>query len=295
MEKQERENEISRVNIDILTTKGHLETLEAKRKEYKKELDELDKAVISKEKTIADNAKVIEDRMKEIDKLNKKLSKHEEDAKKDQNTTNIDVNINKLKRDNEEKEKLCAQLRGEWTRRETEYLTLVQQSSGMAEVISKQRNEVIVLDQKKLRLQTNTQIHDKEIKVIEINLKNLGTEMNKLNALLKLHKTSKQKLEQDNYNIEKEFGQRLKDLEIETTSLEAKAQDLKEEKADLLTQIVEAERQILLWERKIELERKMQEEIKPDFEKGSIQKMKEDIHSMKLKYEDLKRVFSKNY
>jgi len=264
--------------------------LEAKRKDYKKELDELDKNVENKEKDIAAKAKLIETKMKEIDKLNKELSRIEEDAKKEQNTTNIDVNINKLRRLNKEKEDECRGLRSEWERKEKDYLNLEQESNGMDEVIRKQRNEVIVLEQKKLRLQANTGIHEKEIKVIEINLKNLGNEMNKLNALLKSHKTSKVKLEQDNYNIEKEFGQRLKDLEIETTSLEAKAQDLKEEKADLLTQIVEAERQILLWERKIELEKKMQQEIKPDFEKGSIQKMKEDIHSMKLKYEDLKRV-----
>jgi hypothetical protein len=39
---------------------------------------------------------------------------------------------------------------------------------------------------------------------------------------------------------------------------------LKEEKADILAEIVEAERQILLWERKIQLEKEMQEEIDPE-------------------------------
>ncbi|MDR3581921.1 MAG: hypothetical protein P4L67_01460 [Candidatus Pacebacteria bacterium] len=290
MEKQERENEISRVKIDILTTRSHIEILESKKADYEKELAELERKVNTMEKDINVKEKEISKKLQEIAQLNKQLSKQEDDAKKEQNTTNLDVNIKKLRRDNEEKEKDCAARRNEWTRRETEFLTLTQQKDGMAGVLDKERNEIIVLEQKKMRLQTNTVIHEKEIRITEINLKNLGNEMNKLNALLKLHKAAKKKLKQDNYNIEKVFTQRLIDLQTETTTLEQRVQELKDEKADLLTQIVEAERQILLWERKIELEKKMQDEIKPDFEKGSIQKMKEDIHSMKLKYEDLKRV-----
>ena len=290
MEKQERENEIARVNIDLLTTKSHIEILEGKKADYDKELAELEKKVNNMERDINIQEKNISKKLQEIAQLNKQLSKQEEDAKKEQNTTNLDVYIKKLKRDNEEKEKDCAARRNEWTRRETEFLTLIQQRDQMRDVLEGERNEIIVLEQKKMRLQTSTSILDKEIRIIEINLKNLGNEMNKLNALLKLHKAAKKKLKQDNYNIEKVFIQKLKDLETETTTLEQKVQELKDEKADILTQIVEAERQILLWERKIELEKKMQEEIKPDYEKGSIQKMKEDIHSMKLKYEDLKRV-----
>jgi chromosome segregation ATPase len=290
MEKQERENEIARVNIDILTTKSHIEILEAKKADYEKELSELEKRVNIMEREISTQNKNISKKLQEIAQLNKQLNKQEEDAKKEQNTTNLDVYIKKMKKDNEEKEKECAAKRNEWTRKETEYLTLIQQKDQMRGIIEKERNEIIVLEQKKMRLQTTTSILDKEIRVIEINLKNLGNEMNKLNVLLKLHRAAKDKLEQDNYNIEKAFIQKLKDMETATSKLEQRVQELKDEKADLLTQIVEAERQIMLWERKIELEKKMQEEIKPDYEKGSIQKMKEDIHSMKLKYEDLKRV-----
>ena len=292
MEKQERENEIARVNIDILTTKSHIEILETKKADYDKDLTELEKKVNNMEREINLQEKNISKKLQEIAQLNKQLNKQEEDAKKEQNTTNLDVYITKMKRDNEEKERECAGKRTEWTRKETEYLTLIQQKDQMQGVLDKERNEIIVFEQKKMRLQTTSTILEKEIRVIEINLKNLGNEMNKLNALLKLHRAATEKLKQDNYNIEKVFMQKLKDLETETTTLEQRVQELKDEKADLLTEIVEAERQILLWERKIELERKMQEEIKPDYEKGSIQKMKEDIHSMKLKYEDLKRVNS---
>jgi len=55
----------------------------------------------------------------------------------------------------------------------------------------------------------------------------------------------------DNFNIENEFKQKLKELENESIRLETSIAKLKEDKADILAEIVEAERQILLWERKI--------------------------------------------
>ena len=46
----------------------------------------------------------------------------------------------------------------------------------------------------------------------------------------------------DNFNIENEFKQKLKELENESIKLENSISTLKEEKADILAEIVEAER-----------------------------------------------------
>jgi len=59
------------------------------------------------------------------------------------------------------------------------------------------------------------------------------------------------KLKNENSHNESEFVQRLKDLEKESVRLELEIDNLREHKADLLYEIVEQERQILLWERKI--------------------------------------------
>lgn len=58
-------------------------------------------------------------------------------------------------------------------------------------------------------------------------------------------------MKNDNFNIENEFKQKLKELENESIRLENHISSLKESKAEVLAEIVEAERQILLWERKI--------------------------------------------
>ena len=93
----------------------------------------------------------------------------------------------------------------------------------------------------------------------------------------------------DNFNIENEFKQKLKELENESIKLESQISTLKEEKADILAEIVEAERQILLWERKIQLEREMQDALDPNIGQTEIVAMKKEIHRMELRYEQLRK------
>lgn len=87
--------------------------------------------------------------------------------------------------------------------------------------------------------------------------------MNKLNDSLYEFRAKNLKLKNENYNIESEFVEKLKELEKDSVKLEVDIDRLKDEKANLLSEIVECERQILLWERKIMLEREMQETLDP--------------------------------
>ena len=54
-------------------------------------------------------------------------------------------------------------------------------------------------------------------------------------------------------------------------------------------EIVEAERQILLWERKITLEKEMQETLDPTIGQKEIVAMKKEIHRMELRYDILRK------
>jgi chromosome segregation ATPase len=85
-------------------------------------------------------------------------------------------------------------------------------------------------------------MEEKEIRKMEVALKNLDFEMNKLNDLYSKNRDSNTKIFNENFNLENEFVQKLKELEGDSISLETKIQNLKEEKADILAEIVEAER-----------------------------------------------------
>lgn len=54
-------------------------------------------------------------------------------------------------------------------------------------------------------------------------------------------------------------------------------------------EVLEAERQVLLWERKIALEREMQEALDPNVGQADAAAMKKEIHRMELRLDQLKR------
>ena len=124
---------------------------------------------------------------------------------------------------------------------------------------------------------------------MEIGLKSLQNDMRTLNDRFSDNNEKQQKLNNDNFNLENEFVQRLKELENESLKLETNIQNLKEGKADILADIVESERQILLWERKIQLEKEMQDALDPNIGQQEIVAMKKEIHIMELRYEQLRR------
>merc|ERR1712070_692430 len=86
-----------------------------------------------------------------------------------------------------------------------------------------------------------------------------------------------------------EFKAELKELETESVTLETKIHEVKEAKSVLLEEIVETERQLLLWEKKIQLERETQAALDPEVGMAEIKAMEKEIHRMRLRLETLKR------
>jgi hypothetical protein len=71
--------------------------------------------------------------------------------------------------------------------------------------------------------------------------------------------------------------------------MDIKLKNCKEEKARLLEEIVEIERQIMLWEKKITLEKETQTALDPSMGQSEAQGMEREIHRMQLRYETLQR------
>merc|ERR1719221_1157276 len=71
--------------------------------------------------------------------------------------------------------------------------------------------------------------------------------------------------------------------------MERKVDSVKEKKNNMTSEILEAERQALLWERKITLEKEMQSALDPNVGQADVSAMKKEIHRMELRLEQLKR------
>ena len=140
-----------------------------------------------------------------------------------------------------------------------------------------------------MRLNNSVESHNREIRQLKVALVNLEQEMKKLNDLFYKNTDNQKKLFNDNQNIEYEFKQKLKELENYSATLEKQIQTKKEEKAEILGEIMQAERQILLWERKIQLEKEMQDALDPTIGQTEIVAMRKEIHRMELRYDQLRK------
>merc|ERR1719359_1407432 len=107
-------------------------------------------------------------------------------------------------------------------------------------------------------------------------------------AIVKSDARSKE-LSNSNSMMETEFVAKLKEIESQCLSMEASVGQVKEEKAAMTQDIIEAERQVLLWERKITLEKEMQEALDPNIGQAEAAAMKKEIHRMELRLDQLKR------
>lgn len=149
--------------------------------------------------------------------------------------------------------------------------------------------EKVVLENKKTRIEANIEEQRTLIAVMKKSLKQLQNDLNRLNVEHSKQTIKETQLTNDNFNFETAFLERLKEMEEESVRLESKIENLKTEKADILQEIVQAERQICLWERKIQLEKEMQETIDPSIGQAEVEQMKKEIHRMELRYAQLQK------
>lgn len=108
-----------------------------------------------------------------------------------------------------------------------------------------------VLDQKKMRINNEVEGHNKRIRELEMAKKDQVIDMNRLNVQRHTNTEKTQQLENVVYNFDKEFKQFLKKLESDSIKHENRIAELKQEKSEILKEIIESQKQILLWERKI--------------------------------------------
>jgi chromosome segregation ATPase len=124
---------------------------------------------------------------------------------------------------------------------------------------------------------------------LRLDVKQLQYEMDKLNTSIASHGKKQDDLTNTNQNMETEFVRKLKEIEQNCLETENEVDTIKLEKDAMMEEIVEAERQVMLWERKIHLEKEMQEALDPSVGQAETTTMKKEIHRMELRYEQLKR------
>ena len=128
-----------------------------------------------------------------------------------------------------------------------------------------------------------------EVKIAQQSNADSQKDVAKLNSLISQNHDAEKELQSANYVLELESVEELKDMERESVGLQATINEVSLEKAKLMDEILEVERQALLWEKKIQLDRETREALDPTIGQLEVQTMEKEIHRMSLRHEALLR------
>jgi chromosome segregation ATPase len=227
--------------IDIKNTEQWIKVLKGKHEDINKDLGEREEIVKRYEKQIRLNNDSIANQSKVVDKLNREYAKLKKDTPDDSKGP-LEAQIKNIAKDIKAKENEISGLDRAWITYQTNLVTKKQELDEINEEISREKTKKTILEQRKIRLNGDVSLAEKDIKSLELGLKSLQNDMNKINLLLAKNKEVHDQLENEHYHLEKDFKVRLQELEAETVDLENGIEGLKDEKAMILQEIVESER-----------------------------------------------------
>ncbi|XP_053562392.1 coiled-coil domain-containing protein 40 [Bombina bombina] len=174
-----------------------------------------------------------------------------------------------------------------WLRLQTDMVMLTRQREEQDATVEMLKKELTIMQQKKIRTENEIEQEKKEQKDIEYHMRNLKNDMLRLNILLSKNISSKEQLEQHNQLMESEFMHSLREAERESIGMQQFLGNIQEEKERLLHSLVEAEYQIMLWEKKIQLAKEMRNAVDSEAGQGEIRAMKSEIHRMQVRHAQL--------
>merc|ERR1719498_1676126 len=293
VETQNLHNEIARVTVDSLNTKAHNQMLKDRLKQLSEDLSEREKLIEQYEQEIRKRHHQIEKKQLYVDRLNReydeKRTKLENEAGEADVQGPQEAKIKHMKKAIADITKECSDMQKDWIQKQTLLLSVSSETDRLRGHLNDQKNRKMVLEQKRVRIEGSLESQQKEIKELENAMKHLRFDMDRMNGLIVKNDSRAKELGNVNAMMETEFVAKLKEIEAQCLAMEAQVGQVKEEKEAMTQDILEAERQVLLWDRKIALEKEMQMALDPNVGQAESSAMTKEIHRMELRLDQLKR------
>jgi len=285
------QNEIARIQVDALNTGAHNKELTATRDAYERELKEKGKLIEKYELEIRQRHDKIEKKQIYIARLNRKFEALQaaQASTEDQHTGPLEATINNLHKEMASTEKAVGEKQREWIKLQTELVAVTAESQAVAEEARELESRETIFSQKRLRSSNQVSALRAECKQISHSIAAMHNDLSRLNDLIASQSALSSSLSNGNYTLESDFMLKLKQMELRSVEMDAQLVRLKDAKDVLFAEMVEVEKQVLLWEKKTQLERETQEALDPQYGQPELHAMKKEIHRMKLRLAQLKR------
>uniref|UniRef100_A0A287D644 Coiled-coil domain 40 molecular ruler complex subunit n=1 Tax=Ictidomys tridecemlineatus TaxID=43179 RepID=A0A287D644_ICTTR len=280
------DGDIAQATLDITHTSCRLDTHQRVLGELDKEVKRVNDLITNSENEIARRTILIERKQGLINFFNKQLEQMVSETGGEE-LGPLELEIKRLTKQMDEHNASVNQAQVTWLRLQQELVKVTQEREEQVAALDLLRKDIRIMEHKKLRTENKIEQEKKEQKEIERHMRDLDNDLKKLNLLMNKSRSSSQELQQDNLVAETEFVRALKAAERETIEMQEKLEQLQEDKATVLNSLVEAEHQIMLWEKKIQLAKEMRSSVDSETGQTEIRTMKAEIHRMKVKHGQL--------
>jgi chromosome segregation ATPase len=183
----------------------------------------------------------------------------------------------------------CEALQRRWLADQTTLVAAANDAEVKGTRLREMASQAVLLNQKRIRLDAAIEAQRSEQRRLEAATKVMHDDMARINGLIAKNGALAQKLAAASYTTQRAFGEELRELERECAAADARVASLAEEKGRLVEEVLECERQVVLWEKKITLERETQEALDPSIGESELAGMEKEIHRMRLRHDALKR------
>uniref|UniRef100_A0A8B9ZC44 Coiled-coil domain containing 40 n=1 Tax=Buteo japonicus TaxID=224669 RepID=A0A8B9ZC44_9AVES len=280
------ENDMAQVILNATHTNCRLTILQKTLCELDKEIKNIYDLISCRESEIAKCSLLIENKQGVISQYNKRLEMILS-QQGGQELGPLEIEINKLTKQIEEYNCEVMTLQKYWLNQQKELVKLTHKREEQIASLDMLKKQITIMEQKKVRIENEIQQETKEQKDIERHMRNMSNDLIKLNVLINKNNSSFEELQYGNIITENEFVRSLKAAEKESVEMQERHSQLTEEKERLLNSLVEAEHQIMLWEKKIQLTREVRAAVDSETGQGEIQAMRTEIHRMQVRYGQL--------
>ncbi|NXK24288.1 CCD40 protein, partial [Arenaria interpres] len=280
------ENDIAQVILNTTHTNCRLTVLQKTLGEVDKEIKNVHDLIRRSESEIAKCNLLIANKQEVMSQYNKRLETILLQLG-GQELGPLEIEINKLTKQIEECNSEVMTLQKYWLNQQKELVKLTQEREEQLASLDMLKKQITIMQQKKVRTENEIQQETKERKDIERHMRNMSNDLIKLNVLINKNNSSFEELQHGNVITENEFVRSLKAAEKESVEMQERHSQLTEEKERLLNSLVEAEHQIMLWEKKIQLTKEMRAAVESLSGRSEIQAMKTEIHRMQVRYGQL--------
>ncbi|XP_058258248.1 coiled-coil domain-containing protein 40-like isoform X2 [Hemibagrus wyckioides] len=280
------ESELAAVELEVSETGQRVQALSYLKLELEQEVMKQNQLLSTKEAAVAKLITTVERKQATMNMYNKKIEQirastgHKDLGPLEVKVKTLNTQLEQLEAEIKEQQQL-------WLRQQGELVRLNQKKQAQSSATLLLKSQLSIMQQKNLRTKREIEQEERGLVELERHFKALRLDMEKLNLLLNQNTQLKQELEQSNILMENSFIHTLKDAERESVEKQMCLEKLQEEQERLLNSLVEAERQIMLWERKIQLARETRLAVDSEVGKEDINTMKAEIHRMENHYSQL--------